>query len=249
MQHPSPTQEVYQELQHAYDWFNQRLFDNTLPNCLITLQREKDTCGYFSQNRFGNHVGRTVDEIALNPSFFAITPLVETMQTLVHEQTHVWQFHHGSPGRGRYHNEEWAAKMESIGLMPSSTGRPGGRRTGDKVSDYAIKGGAFLQACEELVTDTFRISWYDRFPTPKQVLTGSQTFSYTLATNVGGGQTLTQSTGSASSVVIQAPGPSTPQTKNGSNRTKYTCKCPSNVWGKAGLNIKCEGCKTEFVVS
>lgn len=246
MSDTAPTQEVYQELQKAYDWFNQRLFDNSLPHCLITLQREKDTCGYYSQNRFGNHVGRTVDEIALNPSYFAITPLVETFQTLVHEQAHVWQHHHGNPGRGRYHNEEWASKMESIGLMPSSTGRPGGRRTGDRIADYAIEGGLFLKACEELITEEFRISWYDRFPTPRQVLAGSQTFSQTLATHVGGGVPLAETNATSSSVVMPASGVVMPQPKTGSTRSKYTCKCNFNVWGKPGLSIYCGVCKTAF---
>ena len=71
---------------------------------------------------------------------------------------HQWQAHHGTPGRGRYHNDEWADKMERIGLMPSSTGQPGGRRTGDHMADYAIEGGRFLKACKELVTEEFRIS-------------------------------------------------------------------------------------------
>lgn len=37
-----PTQETYDELQRAYEFFNQRLFESALPPCLITLQREKE---------------------------------------------------------------------------------------------------------------------------------------------------------------------------------------------------------------
>ena len=51
-----PTQETYDELQRAYEFFNQRLFESALPPCLITLQREKRTYGYFSNGRF---VGRS----------------------------------------------------------------------------------------------------------------------------------------------------------------------------------------------
>src|SRR5699024_9851145 len=43
-----PTSEAYDELQIAYDHFNEHLFNNALPQCLITLQREKRTYGYFS---------------------------------------------------------------------------------------------------------------------------------------------------------------------------------------------------------
>ncbi|EAA4127232.1 sprT domain-containing protein, partial [Salmonella enterica subsp. enterica] len=47
-----PTQQTYEELQVAYDHFNEALFDGSLPPCLITLQREKKTYGYFSAERF-----------------------------------------------------------------------------------------------------------------------------------------------------------------------------------------------------
>ncbi len=142
-----PTAQAYAELQHAFDHFNGRLFDGQLPQCLLTLQREKKTCGYFSAQRFGDQAGQRVDEIALNPAYFAVEPLQEIMQTIVHEMVHLWQFHFGKPGRGRYHNDEWADKMQAIGLMPSSTGAPGGRRTGDHMGDYMIAGGLFDTAC------------------------------------------------------------------------------------------------------
>nr|WP_025465377.1 SprT-like domain-containing protein [Acinetobacter baumannii] len=91
-------------------------------------------------------------------------PLLEVLQTLVHEMVHAWQFHFGKPGRRGYHNKEWADKMEAIGLMPSSTGKPGGARTGEKMADYAIPGGLFMQATDKLLTQDFKISWLDRFP-------------------------------------------------------------------------------------
>ncbi|MBE0194169.1 sprT domain-containing protein, partial [Klebsiella michiganensis] len=47
-----PTPETYDELQRAYDFFNEKLFSNELPPCLITLQREKRTYGYCSFKRF-----------------------------------------------------------------------------------------------------------------------------------------------------------------------------------------------------
>jgi hypothetical protein len=108
----------------------------------------------------------------MNPTYFAVVPIIETLQTQVHEMTHLWQHHFGKPGRGRYHNEEWARKMESIGLMPSSTGQPGGARTGDCMADYAVEGGRFLAACQELLTANFTLSWYDRFPSADHVIAG-----------------------------------------------------------------------------
>jgi predicted SprT family Zn-dependent metalloprotease len=149
MQMQTPTTETYTELQQAFDHFNAQLFGGKLPPCLMTLQREKNTYGYFSAQRFVR-VGEDgmTDEIALNPVYFGIRPLVEIMQTIVHEMAHLWQFHYGTPARRRYHNREWADKMEGIGLMPSNTGEPGGKRLGDSMADYPIKGGRFLVACE-----------------------------------------------------------------------------------------------------
>ncbi|HHH2825403.1 TPA: SprT-like domain-containing protein, partial [Escherichia coli] len=140
----SPTIQAYGELQAAFEHYNAALFDGQLPHCLITMQREKRTYGYFSSRRFANRHEKTMtDEIAMNPSYFGVVPLLEILQTLVHEMAHAWQFHFGEPGRRGYHNKEWADKMEAIGLMPSDTGKPGGKKTGEKMADYAIDGGPF----------------------------------------------------------------------------------------------------------
>ena len=238
----------YAELQLAYDHFNGALFGGQLPGCLITLQREKRTCGYFSRNRFANLDGQLTDEIALNPCYFAVVPLVETMQTLVHEMVHQWQALFGKPGRGRYHNDEWADKMESIGLMPSSTGRPGGKRTGDHMADYAIEGGRFLQACQALVTDSFQISWYDRFPAAEHVQAGLATHAATLSVAVGGGHAPAASVPVAASLVVastsERPAPTPAPDK--SNRVKYSCSCSINVWGKPALRLQCLDCGNVF---
>jgi hypothetical protein len=61
-----PTEEAYAELQQAYDFYNDALFDGMLPPCLITFQRQKKTFGYFSSMRFGRRDGIKSDEIALN---------------------------------------------------------------------------------------------------------------------------------------------------------------------------------------
>ena len=262
---PAPTRETYAELQLAYDHFNAALFDGQLPQCLITLQREKRTVGYFSAARFASLDGQTTDEIALNPAYFAVVPIVETMQTVVHEMTHLWQEHFGRPGRGRYHNEEWATKMESIGLMPSSTGEPGGKRTGDMMADYAIEGGRFLHACNQLLTNSFQLSWYDRFPSAEHVRMGEQC----MATRIVGAQGTTapmvanpalanavrpggRATGRAQEANAAAdatPAAGAVAVANRSNRVKYTCGgCGKfSVWGKPALKIICGECRHLYV--
>lgn len=92
----------------------------------------------------------TLDEIALNPDHFFFGE-VEILQTLGHEMCHQWQHHHGSPSRSGYHNRQWAEMMEKIGLMPSSTGRPGGKKTGQKMGDYVIQNGIFIQVANDLI--------------------------------------------------------------------------------------------------
>ena len=52
--------------------------------------------------------------------------------------------------------------MQQVGLMPSDTGRPGGKKTGQGIRDYAIEGGVFLKAVDELMGQGFQIKWHDQ---------------------------------------------------------------------------------------
>lgn len=163
----TPTSEVYAELERAYAFFNDELFDGRLPPCMITLQRSHDTLGYFSADRFVKRAskGSSAHEIALNPSYFAIRSIPETLSVLVREMVSLDQhLHSAKPPRRRYRNREWADMAEAIGLMPSDTGVPGGKRTGDGVQTYIIDGGLFDVACAKLLDDAFVLSWLDRYP-------------------------------------------------------------------------------------
>jgi SprT-like family len=156
-----PTRETYDPLQLAYETFNRALFDNTLPNCLITLQRRRRTYGYFCADRFGRSNGELTDEIALNPSHFRDRPVEEVLATLAHEMVHLWQHHFGKPGRGRYHNLEWAEKMKAIGLQPTATGKEGGAEIGDVMKNCAWEDGAVRATYRQpfdLLTETTAIA-------------------------------------------------------------------------------------------
>lgn len=159
---PSPTQQAYSELHRAYHFFNTRLFDGQLPPCLITMQRRRRTYGYFSGERWNSQRGTVTDEIALNPAYFATRSLEQVLSTLVHEMVHLWQHHYGKPSRRAYHNRQWADKMEAVGLVPSDTGQPDGKRTGERVSHFIQEGGPFARACQVLLARGFVISWHDR---------------------------------------------------------------------------------------
>ena len=78
------------------------------------------------------------------------------LSTLAHEMVHLWQHHCGKPGRGRYHNRQWAQRMKAIGLHPSSTGKEGGQETGDSVGHYIVPGGPFEVAAHELLMTRLR---------------------------------------------------------------------------------------------
>ena len=239
----APTPQTYSELQQAFTHFNRELFDGLLPDCLITLQRERKTMGYFHPKRFVDRQGHEVHEIALNPSYFAASSVEVVLSTLVHEMAHVWQFEHGTPGRRGYHNREWADQMISIGLYPSSTGEVGGKEVGEKMADYIVEGGRFIGACRRLLDHHFKLSWYDRFlpnlDTPPPRPTG-----------------LVAPEGSSQAPSVLTPPPALvaghefePPKENRSNRSKYECtgECKAHVWGKSGLLLKCMECDAEMV--
>jgi hypothetical protein len=64
---------------------------------------------------------------------------------------HLWQHHFGKPSRNGYRNREWAAKMREVGLIPSDTGEPGGKETGQKVHHSIDTSGAFHRAAARLL--------------------------------------------------------------------------------------------------
>jgi len=166
----NPTGVAYGELDEAYAYYNSRLFNDALPRCLMTLHNTgKRSAGYFSSKRFIRLADGTVctDEIAMNPTLFQNRPLEEVLSTLAHEQCHLWQDHFGTPSRGKYHNKEWAAQMRSIGLMPSNTGKPGGRQTGQQMSHYTLPDGPFARVTAELLATGFVLSWGQR-PLPEK---------------------------------------------------------------------------------
>jgi predicted SprT family Zn-dependent metalloprotease len=154
----------YITLSTAFDFFNRRLFAGALPTAFLTLQRHAGARGYYSAERFeGRHEPRRqTDEIALNPATFADRTDAQILSTLVHEMVHHWQKHFGTPGRGRYHNREWAERMEAVGLMPSDTGEPGGQRVGQAMTHYIVDGGPFDLACRELLAGGVRLEWQSR---------------------------------------------------------------------------------------
>jgi hypothetical protein len=153
----NPTDTQFAAFQNLWDYFNQALFLGVLQPVLLNFSRKANTLGFFAPLRWERN-GETTHEISLNPAYLRHREPREVVSTLVHEMAHAWQAQFGKPGRGGYHNQEWADKMEAIGLMPSSTAAPGGKRTGDRVSHYIIEGGAFAQAFAAMPQE-FLLPW------------------------------------------------------------------------------------------
>jgi ribosomal protein S27AE len=156
----SPNSE-YHALDLAYAFFNTVLFGGILPGALITLHDHPRARGYFRRKAFAHRsdASASTDEICLCINTHAGRSDQDVLGTLVHEMCHLHQFHFGTPPRRCYHDREWAAKMEEVGLMPSDTGLPGGKRTGQSMTHYIIEGGAFDIACRDLLATGWRLQW------------------------------------------------------------------------------------------
>jgi hypothetical protein len=52
--------------------------------------------------------------------------------------------------------------MEELGLMPTDTGAPGGKRTGQRVTHYIIPGGPYTAAYAKLKRQGYQLGWQSR---------------------------------------------------------------------------------------
>ena len=244
-----PTQELYDALDLAYRHFNKSLFHGKLPPVLFTTQRQHGVMGYFAPERWAGTAGDTCHEIAINPSYVGRAALLEVFQTLVHEMVHCWQYVHGKPSRRGYHNKEWAKKMIAIGLMPSDTGQPGGKTTGQHMSDYPLKDGAFIRQCKSLVnTKKYQLPWVDRFAlihtnvqsTPDTVVAALEdTDQDTVIKLITEMSDLFDD-----NTIVDKPKPPA-----GRKKTCYQCpECGAKVWGKPDLHIQCVDCESPFAI-
>ena len=157
----------------AYEFFNGRLFDGLLPPCMLTLDGRVRHCyGFFHPHRWEGEGGRRTHGISLNPTHLKGRPPRDVISTLVHEMAHLWQQEFGRPSRRGYHNREWAGRMITLGLMPSDTGRPGGRHVGDHMTHYVIEEGPFDRVFRAM-PEQYLLPWVTGDPAP--ALTGGST--------------------------------------------------------------------------
>src|ERR1700690_1106753 len=144
----TPTLNQFEAYQNMYTYFNDKLFEGKLPHVLLNFSRKSKAYGFFAPRRWDQN-GSICHEISLNPSLLK-RPMAEIASTMCHEQCHLQVEEEGKASRNGYHSRYWSNKMELIGLMPSSSGCEGGKKTGQRVSHYIIEGGKFDTAFKSI---------------------------------------------------------------------------------------------------
>lgn len=143
------TLELFGALQNAYNYFREHLFNSSLSKVVLTLNRTVYSWGYYRPLGWLNESCENLPEININPNGLYREP-ADVMSTLVHEMVHHQQYQYGKPGRGKYHNTEFARLMLTIGLVCSATGQPGGKQTGDRMTHYIDENGLFVQVFSKM---------------------------------------------------------------------------------------------------
>jgi predicted SprT family Zn-dependent metalloprotease len=226
----------FKTLDDLYKFYNEALFGGRLSECIVNMSRHNNTYGFFAANRWksdGEIGENTVHEISLNPDYLD-RPFVDWHATFVHEMVHLWQQDFGHPSRAAYHNKEWAWKMEEIGLIPSETGEPGGKKTGQNMHHYINTEGLFIKAFNRLTQETLealRLKYLPAYPHPEPAKRRRRAVS--------------GEEGAASGEGGEEEGGDETNEKYTSKK-KYSCPCGNNVWGRPGLKIVCGECKQEF---
>lgn len=219
----------FSTLDVLFEYYNQSLFQNTLPECIVNLSRKSNTHGFFAPDRWMERVAKkNIHEISLNPDTMN-RPDIEWHSTLVHEMVHLWQESFGNPSRRCYHNKEWATKMIEIGLHPSDTAEPGGKMVGQSVSHYILEDGNYARAFNSISQqqlDHLRLNCIPNF---------FPSLAITKPGEDGGDDDGEEEDGEKDKA----------KSKSGV-KIKYSCSCGCNVWGKPDLNIICGECHTQF---
>ena len=228
-----PTSATYAALDDAFASFNKELFGGELPPVVFVFVRKAGMRGHYIPAAWrsradapGSEAGPTnlADEIALNPDYLRTADTTTVLSTMVHEMVHQLQRVAGSPSRGSYHNEEWARMMDAVGLTPSHTGLPGGKRTGQQMTHHIETGGRFEVAAATLVDKGWSFKWEAR----PQAARG-------LPVNVPAD--IDQDNEGDGDPVERPP-----------SKVRYRCpQCGQNAWAKPDANLMCGDCLQHLI--
>jgi len=231
MNSTDPTNDQFAAYRAMWAYFNTTLFGGTLGHIFLNFSRLARSLGFFSPERWRNAGNQTTHEISLNPDHLTHGNAKDSASTLVHEMAHLWRWEQGmqpgsKPPRSGYHDTKWADKMVEIGLMPSDTGKPGGKRTGYRMGHYIIPGGAFERAFDAMPAEC-QLPW----------------------TAVDRDRDNDGDDGeSVEGVAKPDEADEAKKTAARKVKVKYSCPdCELNVWGKPGLNLHCNECDEDLV--
>jgi hypothetical protein len=212
MNSTDPTNAQFAAYRAMWAYFNTVLFGGALGDVILNFSRLARSLGFFAPERWRDAGDQVTHEISLNPAHLKRDNAKDAASTLVHEMAHLFRHGQPNPPRNGYHDRQWADKMESLGLMPSSTAAPGGARVGYRMSHYIIPGGAFERAFEQM-PPACQLPWTCGIDDE--------------ARGKGGDKKAKKAKKEAARKV----------------KVKYSCPdCELNVWGRAGLHLRCEDC-------
>lgn len=234
MKQDNISSEFYSCLEQISSHFNGRLFEGSLPPILFTLSSDMKMLGHFRYANWTAGIENKVSEIILNPDLFAHESWIQLFKTIVHQQCHLYQCNKGKASRSTYHNRRWARSMRDRGLIPSSTGRPGGSETGQMMGEYMDDKGLFLKHSVELIKQDFIFPITNR-GSGKEKKVISEELPLDIEESIR--EKLLSPIGNS----YKAKSKKSTEKSNG--KTKYVCNgCVSTVWGKPELKINCATC-------
>ena len=207
----------YYNLSMVFDLMNKEFFENKLTDVIITVVRKNQSKGYYYEKSFIEGNKQIIPEIALNPDLFQFDEKI-VLSTLLHEMCHHYQALYGTTSKNNYHNKEFSEIMKNVGLQTYDLKT--NKSVGYAVTHNIIPDGKY---------DTFYNSLKE-----KGNIIDFKSYHQTLALNGGSPEDEEE---------IEKLKKKARQKK----KIKYTCKCGCNVWGKPGLNIKCESCESEYI--
>lgn len=155
-----PTEDQYHSLESAFNYFNDVLFQGSLPPCILNFDRRVGACGGFKIDAWEKKqemCDELKHEVSINPKFLKGTDK-QIMAVLVHTMSHLFQFEFGSPSRAFYHNREFALIMDSIGLPTQGFNCANEIRTGQNVSCDILTGGLFDLAFDSMPSE-YLLPW------------------------------------------------------------------------------------------
>ena len=138
-----------------YVYFNKALFPKKLKDCHFITKLQTGVMGSFIPESWTNSKNELIHQIILNPYIFKQEPRV-LHSAIIHNMLHVYQYDFPERPRLGYHDKVFAQIAEDRGFPTSSTGEPGGKKTGQKMLHYFSPGGLAIKASDDRVKNLIK---------------------------------------------------------------------------------------------